>query len=224
VKADLSQPRAISALLSACLEDNAEAAWREFVAQFQPLIAAVILRTVRRYGRTDYGLVDDLVQETFLRLCRNDGRALRQFQEQHETAFFGYLKVVAASVATDYFRSINAQKRQADKPGLAEELVDSSASARANADEKVMVQEINKYLNESSGSTRDKTVFWLYHQHGFTARDIAALPGIDLSAKGVESCIFRLTRSVRDFVLRESPSRQRTGEGELPSTTLGGIG
>ena len=224
MKSELSQPRAISALLSACLEDNAESAWREFVSRFQPLIASVIVRIVRRYGQTDYALADDLVQETFLRLCKRERRALQQFQERHESAFFGYLKVIAASVATDYFRSINAQKRQGDKPGVTEELADSVASQPSYAEERIMMQEIDSFLDRSSDSSRDKAIFWLYYRHGFTARDIAKLPEIGLSDKGVESCIFRLTRAVRELASQQGPSRVKRGEGEMPSATLGGMG
>jgi RNA polymerase sigma-70 factor (ECF subfamily) len=56
---------------------------------------------------------------------------------------------------------------------------------------------------------RDRTVFWLYYQQGFSAKAIAALPSIGLSEKGVESAILRLTREVRNRLAttRSEPSR-----------------
>jgi hypothetical protein len=63
--------RTAAELIASCLEADSASAWREFVARFQPLIASVILRTIRRYGESNLSLADDLVQETFLRLLRN---------------------------------------------------------------------------------------------------------------------------------------------------------
>lgn len=51
---------------------------------------------------------------------------------------------------------------------------------------------------EGPDRDRDRTIFWLYYQQGMTAKDIAALPTIALSSKGVESVIVRVIRLVRD--------------------------
>jgi RNA polymerase sigma-70 factor (ECF subfamily) len=51
---------------------------------------------------------------------------------------------------------------------------------------------------EDANRDRDRTIFWLYYQQGMTAKDIAALPSFNLSAKGVESVIFRLIRMLRE--------------------------
>jgi RNA polymerase sigma-70 factor (ECF subfamily) len=48
---------------------------------------------------------------------------------------------------------------------------------------------------------RDKLVFLLYYRQGFTAKAIAELPGIQLSEKGVESCLLRLTRHLRQHIV-----------------------
>lgn len=55
-----------------------------------------------------------LVQETFLRLCRDEARLLRRFEARHESAIFGYIKVIATSVAFDHFRARTAEKRAAE--------------------------------------------------------------------------------------------------------------
>ena len=211
-------------LIASCVEGESEAAWQEFVARFQPLIASVIFRIVRRCGSPDRDLVDDLIQETFLRLCRNQGRALREFRERHEDAIFGYLKVVAGSVATDYFRSLNAQKRLGDKHPESEELIDVSASTPSNAEQVAMVREVDEHIQRLAESDRDRAIFWLYYQHGFTARAISSLPNIGLTPKGVESCIYRLTKAVREQIVTKPAALHPEIEGELPSTTLGEMG
>jgi RNA polymerase sigma-70 factor, ECF subfamily len=202
VETEVRSGSATSTLIASCLGDGSEAAWGEFVSRFQPLIASVILRSVRRYGQADRGLVDDLVQETFLRLCKNEGRALRQFQEKHEAAIFGFLKVIAISVATDHFRSIHAQKRVADWQPESEEVIDTVASTPPNSEQVALMREIQDFLDLETNQ-RDKIIFWLYYRQGFTARDIATLPDVGLTEKGVESSIYRLTKAVRAFVVRD---------------------
>jgi RNA polymerase sigma-70 factor (ECF subfamily) len=46
-------------------------------------------------------------------------------------------------------------------------------------------------------SERDRNLFWLYYLQGLTAEEIAELPGIGLTCKGVESALRRVTRCLR---------------------------
>jgi hypothetical protein len=55
---------------------------------------------------------------------------------------------------------------------------------------------------------RDKLIFLLYYQQGMTAQDIASLPTVSLSVKGVESTLLRMTRFVRQQ-LAEKPRAAR---------------
>jgi len=49
-----------------------------------------------------------------------------------------------------------------------------------------------------SHQQRDCLIFWFYYQQGMSAKAIAALATVQLTAKGVETVIFRLTRCVRE--------------------------
>jgi RNA polymerase sigma-70 factor (ECF subfamily) len=62
-------------------------------------------RTARRWGETSLQIIDDLVQDIFLKLCSNRARLLREFQLDHPNAIFGFLKLVAVNVANDHFKS-----------------------------------------------------------------------------------------------------------------------
>jgi RNA polymerase sigma-70 factor, ECF subfamily len=48
---------------------------------------------------------------------------------------------------------------------------------------------------------RDRTIFWLYFRQGMSTKEIASLPTIGLSAKGVGSVIERLKHSIREQIL-----------------------
>src|SRR6478736_7527298 len=91
-------------VLHLCLSSDAQEHWREFVHRTQPLIASVIINTVRRWKEPAPSLVDDLIQETYVKLFANDRKALRSIKNEFENTIFGYLKVVASNVARDHFR------------------------------------------------------------------------------------------------------------------------
>src|SRR5437879_12715267 len=71
------------------------------------------MRTAWHWGEPSREVLDDLVQETYLQLCAENYRLLREFQPRHEDSFFGYLKVVTASVVNDHFKSLRAEQRGA---------------------------------------------------------------------------------------------------------------
>jgi RNA polymerase sigma-70 factor (ECF subfamily) len=208
-----------SELIKSCLHTSSEEAWRQLVRQFQPLIASVVLRICRRHGSHYASLVDDLVQETFLRLCRDDSKVLRQFEFRHEAAVFGFIKVVAGSVANDHFRSLNTQKRAGEFAVEAEVLEQTAVAADSGAEKQMLFRQFEQYLQHAEVSERDRNVFWFYYRQGFTAVEIASLPGVELSAKGVESCLLRLVKVVRSAVQPKSPAV----EGSRPSSTLGEV-
>jgi RNA polymerase sigma-70 factor (ECF subfamily) len=201
-------------LIAVCLDTGSESAWQQLVGRFQPLIASVVLRTIRRCDHPNHNLVDDLVQETFVRLCRDNCKVLREFHHRHEAAIFGYVKVVAASVANDHFRALNAQKR-AGEVAVDPEILGSFAATGASAEDSLLLREVESCLESITENKRDREVFWRYYRQGLTAVEIAALPGMDLSAKGIESCLLRLLKSLRGQM---SPAVAKTEGFQRPST------
>jgi len=189
-------------LILKCARSGDAAAWQEFVGRFHELIASVVLRTSRRWGSESPSLVDDLIQETYLKICSDSKRILGEFSPQHPEAFYGFLKVVTANVVHDYFRSARSQKRgqgQIEVP--ADDVVavgPSEAAEHIHRD--ILLKEVDNALVLASSKDdlkRDRTIFWLYYRYGFTAPAIACLPSINLSVKGVESVIHRLTALIR---------------------------
>jgi RNA polymerase sigma-70 factor (ECF subfamily) len=212
-----SASSAAGELLKACLETGSVVAWTAFVQRFQPLIASSVSNVVRRYGSSNPSLIDDLVQESFLRLCRDNCRCLRDFHAQHEEAIFGYIKVIATSVALDHFRGRTTQKRRGEVDADAAGLEPSTSSA--SIENAVWLSQIESRL-AATESERDRAIFWLYYREGYTAKDIASIPGIDLTQKGVESCIYRLTQLLRS-ILSETALKRGPVKGNAAANTLG---
>src|ERR1022692_959708 len=97
-------------LIHAC-ESNDGAAWEEFVSRFHRPVSFSILRTAWQWGGAPPHVVDDLVQETYLKLCANKCRLLGEFAAQHPEAIVGYIKTIAANLAHDHFKALHSQKR-----------------------------------------------------------------------------------------------------------------
>ena len=207
----------VAELVHACARHDA-AAWKEFIRRFHRIITLTALRIARRWGETSPQIIDDLAQETYLKICAGGARVLREFQSDHPDAMYGFLKVVTASVANDHFRARATGKRggmHAAEPldGRESSAVADSAAGLSALERRLLLTEVDECLRTATPSEtleRDRTIFWLYYRQGLTAKQIAELPTIGLSAKGVESTLHRLTQLVR---ARMSGGPQRSGAG-----------
>ena len=197
-----------------CVATRDEQVWAEFIRRFHPLISTVALRTARQWGEPLPSLVDDLTQETYLKLCADNCRLLKNFHSQYSGAIFGFLKVVTANVVHDHFKASRAAKRGAgsflatlqDSEGNEVSLPNiSPGSVSSTLEQTILLDEIDRCLVDGvapSELRRSRRIFWLYYRCGMSARAIAALPNIELSTKGVESTILRMNRLVRKAFTR----------------------
>jgi RNA polymerase sigma-70 factor (ECF subfamily) len=177
------------------------AAWEEFVRRFQPLIAGVVARAASRWTPATANVVDDLVQETYVKLCADDFRRLREFESWHEDAIYGYLKSVAYRVTLDHFKVHYAVKRGARLRSSSDFDTSLRVEGRNSAVENdLLVRELEEMAGEVAEEKRDRLIFELYYRRGFTTRKIAEIPAIGLSQKGVESSLHRLTERLRKRV------------------------
>lgn len=201
-------------LVLACGRSDDAAAWQEFVRRFHRLIATMALRVARRWGEPSPQVIDDLVQETYLKLCAENFQILRSFKSHHPDAFYGYLKVVTANLVHDHFKAAHSSKRGSDAIQLAidEQPASSVPALRATSnctgDREILMREIDAALSQIVAGPqlqRSRRIFWLYYRVGLTANAIAALPYIGLSTKGVESTILRLTQRLREQLDRNQP-------------------
>jgi RNA polymerase sigma-70 factor (ECF subfamily) len=205
-------------LVKVCAGSKNPAAWEEFIRRFHPVIARVVMRTARRFGEPSRQVLDDLIQETYLKLCEDDSRLLRSFQPRFPDAIFGFLKVVAANVVRDHYKFALAEKRGA---GQTDALWEGTRPAPASPavgnfdamERHIFLQQVDEVLTRSAAGeeqTRNRAIFWLYYRHGLSANAIASLPAFGLTTKGVESTILRMTRMIRSHMLesRGLPARR----------------
>jgi RNA polymerase sigma-70 factor (ECF subfamily) len=186
-------------LIQECAASGDTSVWEEFIRRFQPLIAGVVARAAMRWTRVSPDLVNDLVQETYLKLCTEEYKHLRRFNSRHERAIYSFLKTIASNVTTDYFRSQSAMKRGGEY--FREDALDVALQKgqEAGLENHILVQEIERLIDQITDSDQDKMVFRLRFQQGFTTRAIAESDGVQLSQKGVESCIRRLMSVLKEI-------------------------
>jgi DNA-directed RNA polymerase specialized sigma24 family protein len=150
-----------------------------------------------------------LLQETYLKLCADRCHSLLEFARQHpEEVVLGYIKVIAVNVAHDHFKLLHSQKRGAGETDqLLEDFEPAAQSGTFGGPEamerEVFLKQVDGQLqNCAAGSNqeRDCLIFWFYYLQGMSAKAIAGLATIKLTAKGVEAVIFRLTRCVREHL------------------------
>jgi RNA polymerase sigma-70 factor, ECF subfamily len=196
-------------LIRACAELGDGAAWEEFVSRFRIPISLAIKRTACQWGKDSAQFVDDLLQETYLKLCADKCRLLLKFAQQHsDEVVLGYIKTIAINVARDHFKSLHSQKRGAGETDQLLEDVEPGAQGGSFGGPEAMEREVflkqvdEKLQNCTAGSNqeRDCFIFWFYYLQGMSAKAIAALATIKLTAKGVEAVIYRLTRCVREHL------------------------
>jgi RNA polymerase sigma-70 factor (ECF subfamily) len=203
-------------LVAECLKGMTIEAWEEFVRRFQPLIASVTARVARDFGDVVPGLVDDLTQDVYLKLCADGFRLLRECRLPHENSIFSYLKFVSASVAHDHFKVLHAHKRRTNLYAgeIQEEEMQSAFQSdkwSSVAEERLLlgkIEEVLEEITEGPNAERDRMVFWLYYRQGLTANAIAAIPSLNLTQKGIESLLSRVTSSLRKQLLRKKKLRQ----------------
>lgn len=185
-------------LVELCLQENQPEAWAEFLRRFQPLLAAVVSRTIRRWTPPNRSLVDDMVQAALRKLCDNDRRAMRGFRWLHENSFRGFLKVVASNIVQDHFRKYPPTRTEEDLEEAGPEALRSEASTHS-VETDALVQKLisclQKLLSTEADSNRSLAIFLLYYRFGLTANEISQV--YPLTIKAVENTLLRLVRMAK---------------------------
>lgn len=211
-------------LFLVCSRTRDAYAWAEFVRRFQPLIARVAMRVAHQWGEHSPSVIDDLVQETYLKLYADRTDLAQNFRPSHPESFFGYLKVLTANLVHDHFKRAHAAKRgygqPADNVDHSVELSSKqSLQSQVLIERAVLLQEIDQHLARlvpAEELQRNRVIFWLYFRSGLSASAIASLPSIRLTTKGVESVLVRLTRLVRAALAQPAAKEEKAGDSEPP--------
>jgi RNA polymerase sigma-70 factor (ECF subfamily) len=197
--------------------------WEQFVRLTTPVVALAARRVSALWREPSNTTVSEIVQDVFLKLCEDDRRILREFEDRGNSSFLKLMRMITVSVATDYFRRTRAEKRgglngaASLESSLIEEDLSDGHSTWAVEWPALMAQLDGLLrLYPDAVSPRDRRLFWLYYRQGLTAEAISRIPAINLSAKGVESALLRLVRLLRQTIENGKPEIEIPNR-ELPS-------
>ena len=89
-------------LISRCLQSD-KSGWVDFVGTYAGLILSTVRRVLRTRGAEGQELAEDVVQDVFLRLIRDDFHLLRSY-DGGRASLRTWLTIVARSMAIDVLR------------------------------------------------------------------------------------------------------------------------
>jgi RNA polymerase sigma-70 factor, ECF subfamily len=197
--------------------------WDEFVRLVTPVVALSARRITAVWRDSSNTLVSEIVQDVFLKLCEDERRILREFEDRGNDSFLKLLRMITISVATDYFRRIRAEKRGGVNGAASlesspvEEDVSDGAAIRTIEWSTLMAQ-LDGLLRRypEAVSRRDRHLFWLYYRQGLTAEAISRIPAMGLGSKGVESALRRLVKLLRETIEKNEPGFELSKNNPLP--------
>jgi RNA polymerase sigma factor (sigma-70 family) len=213
--ATLEEAQELQELITRCTGQNDAPALLEFVRLFHRVIAATVIKTARRFGPAGTEVIDDLIQDTYMRIFSGNCRILKEVRVEDKSRLFGFVQSVAFSVVQDHFRQQYAQKRGGRAPLVSMDAVERAGESGRGAklcEQDLLLDKIDRLVQEVAPREtmkRDRLIFWLNHRSGFSAREIAELPSIGLSEKGVESVLHRLMSDLRAKILRMKQSAEK---------------
>ena len=200
-------------LLLLCIRGGKAEHWETLISRVQPLIARTAYRVAASAGSARVEEVDDIVQETCLKLGSTRTAQIAAAALQSEASAFAYIKVMALNTARDYFRKKHRSPAtpESDLPVPIDQF---AATMGSDVDRDILYSQIDSALGRLDHGERSRTVFWLYYRQGLTAKEISQIPEVQLTTKGVESMLDRLTKSVRSL-MATPPEKGKATAGAL---------
>jgi RNA polymerase sigma factor (sigma-70 family) len=180
-------------LIAGCLRSE-KAAWDSFVLQYSSLVYHTIKTTlIRHHAEPRADIVEDLYQEFFLSLLRNECRKLRQFRGAHGCSLASWVRILAARSTIDFLR------KQASTSGAG-----ASAMSPHGPDpaESLLNEQQARLLNQAiqTLSPRDRILLDLCYRQALASEQIAAL--LKTSVNAVYTQKSRVLEKIRDALRR----------------------
>ena len=183
--------------------------WELFVRRFNPLLARSIVVAWRKHGQGFWppaDVAEDLLQEVYATMLKNDARSLRNFRGVTEAEAQVYLVRTAINVTTSYLRAQAAQKRAGEVISL-QALLDEQGEAALPESRKNSLQgvtereflEIIHSLFEGPNAERDILILLLYAREGYSPAEIAQLKICDLKESSIANLLAQMKSKLKKY-------------------------
>lgn len=188
-----------------CANPRDDEAWEELVSRVDKPIALTIMRTL--WGERSLAEVQDLRQSTYMKLCKDGCCLLRDIAIKcpDDNKILRYIRKTAATTTLDRLKHYKSQKCGGDRPHVSTDDVDPEDPWKQERIEyQTLLTEIDGHLKHcltGPDQKRDRTIFWFYFLQGMSTEEIASVPTIGLTAKGVGAVIERLKHCIREQIV-----------------------
>lgn len=182
-------------LLEGCLRRE-KVAWDAFVFRYSSLVYHTIRKTFGLYHvEVSPDLVEDLFQEFFLALLRDDLKKLRQFRGNRGCSLASWLRVVAARQTIDSLR-----KHKLSELELAEALSADSSDPAISVRQEQADESLAKALETLS--PRDRLFVDLYYRQALPPEEVGAI--LETSVNAVYTQKSRILVKLREAIKKLS--------------------
>lgn len=175
------------ALIRDCISGD-KLSWDRFVSQYSKMVFSFIHGSLRGYGRANTpDLVDDLFQEVFLALMKDDFKKLSSFGWKNNASFSTWIKVVVGRLVSDHLKRYSNQQNKHEPLDETREADDDGRQVRLNKlDTEDRIDAMREQAKKLPAS--DRLLFRLLSE-GMSAEDIAKY-----MMKSVEAIYMQKTR------------------------------
>jgi len=192
-------------------------AWNEFYKRYHHFICSTIYKISRELGyREGIDNMEDLAQEVYKKLIKNNFQALKDYKGEHDNTIFKYLKIIIIRIILNKQKEDSAQRRipqkitiSIDEPPKAAESakeqslgnIEKPRNHRSILDLMVLREDIEFCLNKIFSNNKQKVMYQLILKchifKGFDSRLIVESLEIDRSQKTVSNIISKTMPSLR---------------------------
>jgi RNA polymerase sigma factor (sigma-70 family) len=181
-------------LIAGCLRSE-KTAWDSFVLQYSNLVYGTIKKTLNLHHtelRAD--LVEDLYQEFFVSLLRNEYKKLRQFRGAHDCSLASWLRLLTARLTIDFLRK---------RASTSDESAGAMSRHSPDPAEPLINEQQERLLNQAiqTLSPRDRILLDLCYRQALASEEVAGLLKTSVSAVYAQKS--RVLEKIRE-VLRRS--------------------
>ncbi|HXV80034.1 MAG TPA: sigma-70 family RNA polymerase sigma factor [Candidatus Binatia bacterium] len=182
-------------LLAGCLNSD-QTAWNDFIRQYSGLIYHTIKKTLSIHrSDTSKHLIDDLFQDIFLSLVKDDFAELRRFRGDNGCTLASWLRMIAARRTIDHLR-----KSKIPAGLLEEPLEHDPAEALECASDDEQSQLLAKAVEDLP--PQEKILIDLFFREGLSAKDVASI--LRLSIGSVYTQKSRILAKLRERLRKAS--------------------
>lgn len=197
----------------------------EFIKRYEPYIRNVVTQRIYALGKLSFSeqmrnMADDVVNEIFYRLFRNDCRVLANADLRYESSIFAYLRSMCRNMVRNYVRDYfssdpvahsytpTSWKEEEALGSLVEQMPAEDQSQRDDLINEACSYAADLWRRQASFSEnmdRNLLIFKLHFIHGYHYDEIARIKGLGLGESGVGNTIARLKHRFQN----ETVSRNR---------------